>query len=185
MTDNKVKEEAVETTENDVKEIVKDVEKAKEDSEKKSEEILEQKEKIIDMAKAETSSKNTNHDDIFITEKNTFDITIKYYVSDGQLFVKNISEYFDDENENMKEFTVTLKHPSQKDYETLLATSTYDNKTEFSFVDIVKLEISRLVILIRSWSIDKSITDLYQLNPKIIKAMTVEIRNVIEMDGII
>jgi len=127
---------------------------------------------------------------VFITEDDKFDITIEFYKENGKMFVKDIDNEFD-VTRKTESFTVTIKYPSQGDVELIYSASSKSvdptNPQEISVPDFLRLELSRLLILIRGWSagMDLNADKVYQLNPKIVKAIILKIRSEIGMEGIL
>lgn len=126
-------------------------------------------------------------DGVFVTENNVFDISIKYYNQDGKMFIKNVDDDFDDAIENFKTINMTFKYPSQGDcmaIERVLPSS--DNASD-NLKTFLRMEYSRLVILIRKWSLSDKIEEsqILQLHPKIVKSVFFEIRNKIGLDGLL
>jgi len=129
-----------------------------------------------------------NYSSIFVTENDTFDISIEFYSENGRLFVKGVDEDFNGEK-NIDKITFTIKYPSQADVENISAAfRTYVGGGERAvFSDISKLETIRFIALIRKWSMNEVLSNekIMSFNPKIIKSILSEIRLKIDMDGII
>lgn len=124
--------------------------------------------------------------DIFITEDDRFDVTVKYY-RDGPVIVVDTDDDFDKTKE-CKELTVTFKNPSQGDAEMIDITGGGKNiDTGLNVREVLKLELARVLVLIRGWSINKPISNesVMGLHPRMIKALTIKLRDIIGMDGII
>lgn len=126
----------------------------------------------------------------FITEDDVFDIAVEFYKEKGRVFVKDIDDNFD-VNKQIEKFAVTVKYPSQGDMELIQTMAgrqiNTNNPSEISMPDFLRLEVSRLSILMRKWSAGVEITPdkIYQLNPKIVKGLILKIRNEIGLEGII
>ena len=130
-----------------------------------------------------SENKNTN-DDLFITEDDTFDITIKWYKKDGDLCVKDITDEYDNDFEEINEFTVTFKYPNQGDYEAISKSGENKSPEDLKIADIVGLELARLVVLIRSWSLEQEMSKLVLLDPDIVKGMIKAVQDELGMIGI-
>lgn len=125
--------------------------------------------------------------DIFITENDFFDIKIRYHKDGENIFVEGVDESFN-KNGVIKEFTVTFKYPDQSDVTRISSTfPKVSSVGEIDARDFMKLEFSRLLCLIRKWSLNKPVDDgnIMSLNPKIVKSMVSKIREKIGADGII
>ena len=125
------------------------------------------------------------NDDIFITENDTFDATIRYYKKDGDLKVEKVDDDFDVNASNIKTITFTCKHPSQGDYQAMLNSGVYKDLHEnITGIDLTKLEMTRLSLLMRSWTVPKPINELINSDPKIVKAMLVCVNDKIGLKAI-
>lgn len=117
-------------------------------------------------------------DDLFITEQNTFDCVVEFYQDNEKLLVKNIDDGFDVNRAGIRKITFVCKQPSQGDYERMLNSPAYKNiQNTFRAVDMISLELTRLAILLRSWSLPQDFSRMVELDPKIIRGMTVAISN--------
>jgi hypothetical protein len=128
-----------------------------------------------------------DYSDIFVTEKDTFDVTIKYYKKDGKIYTDSGTDEVFSVDEKYKDLTVTLKYPDQAD-SVIISSSipSAKNIDKIEMADFLSLELSRLIVLIRKWSIDKKITKeaILSLNPKIVKGLLFKIRDVLGMEGL-
>lgn len=131
-----------------------------------------------------------DNDDIFISEKDTFDIKITYQKVDGNILIKDADEDFDDAIPS-KSIAVTFKYPSQGDvsmisvaFKGVGSVGTLEN---IDLKDFINVEFARLLCLIRSWSLKTKISreNISSLHPRIVKAMLEGLRNKIGMDGIL
>lgn len=127
-------------------------------------------------------------DDIFVTEKDTFDISVAYYKVDGKLFVEVVDSDFEmDKKTNSA--TLTFKYPSQGDT-TVIANHVFSKgiKTgeNLDILEFNRLELARMACLLRKWDVDKPITNdnVMNLHPKVVKAILAKIRDVISTEGI-
>jgi hypothetical protein len=131
-----------------------------------------------------------NYDDIFVTEKDSFSISIEYYKDENSnLIVSGVDDSFDITRQS-KKITVTLKRPSQGDVSAISNSpirSNIKNIDSMSISEFLLLEISRFIVLMRSWSLPNKINNetIMSINPKIIKGILNKIRNEIGTDGII
>lgn len=148
-------------------------------------------EKKEDVVKSNNSVGNTikqdDNSDIFITEDNTLELTVKYNQKGNGLSVEKIDDDFVESSET-KKITVTVKYPSQGDYDVIAgAFNRRPNESkDLEVKDILRMEFCRLMVLIRKWSLPRSCTpdNLMQLHPRIIKAIIIELREKMGMDGI-
>ena len=172
------KEKAVEAEEKvDLKPEKEDV---KEDVKEAAKEDKKPEEKKIEISK---------FDDIFITEDDTFDITLKYYKKDGQIYTDGGTDDDFSTEVPCKELVVTFKYPDQSDCAVITsATPRMDQDMEKVDVrDFIAMELTRLIILARKWSAPEKINrdSIMKLNTKIVKGLLTKIRNKIGMEGII
>lgn len=138
---------------------------------------------------SEVIVEKNNDDCLFITENSRFDIIIRYNDEDGKLSVADVDEFFV-ANEKTKSITITLKYPSQGDYDTIsnsFSKGIMNMNKEFDLKDFINLEIMRFLTLVRKWSLGKTLSNdaIMQLHPKIVKAALINIRNNIQMEGIL
>lgn len=154
-------------------------------------EVTEQKEIVQEVnmeAKTETkpvTENNENNDDIFITEDTLFDGTVSYYRENNDTKVLSVDDDYSPEGKSVKVIKFKCKYPSQADYQTILNSPLYKNMVDMRAVDLVLLELTRLSLLIREWSIkNKDLSALLEIDPKIIKGMLHSMRESIGMKGI-
>ena len=126
-----------------------------------------------------------NNEGIFITEADVFDVNIKWYRNGDKLLVEDIDEDFDNAAKEVSTFTVTFKYPSQGDYEIIMNSIAFKAPDEMKVSDIVQMELTRLVTLVRKWDLKQDITRMVELDPNIVKAMLKKVRDVISMKGIL
>jgi hypothetical protein len=132
------------------------------------------------------SNENTDiNESIFIDENDTFDILVRWYKENDKIYVEDSETEFDDNYTNINEFSVTFKYPSQGDYESILRSSNYKSPDEMKMIDLIQMELTRLVILIRKWSLTQNLSRMIELDPMIIKSITKKVRDKIGMKGII
>jgi len=147
------------------------------------------KEVVKETAKEVVKEVVKNEEDcLFVTENDKFDIVVKYNDNgDGKIIVENVDESFI-ESDKTKKLTVTLKYPSQGDSDAISRAITKGkNMTDYDIKDFLGLEVVRFMVLARGWSIKKDLNteNIMLLNPRIIKAMVLNVREKIGMDGII
>ncbi|MFA7219218.1 MAG: hypothetical protein WC119_01780 [Synergistaceae bacterium] len=124
---------------------------------------------------------------IFITEKDTFDVKIRWYKIDDIVHVDgnpNDTE-FDSQYSGINEFTVTFKYPSQGDYEVIMNSAVYRSPDEMNVASIIQLELTRLVTLVRKWSLKQELSRMVELDPVIINEILRQVRNVIGVKAIL
>ena len=190
--------------------------------EKEEKEVVEEKEELID-------------DSIFITEADTFEISLKYYVENKnnikKHYVETLDDYsitineikgmkepdkilsilkgraindlldeeqeelqkemlkqgfsiFDNKNKNVKTLKAKFKYPSQGDHELILSSFGNSGKQETTINDIVMLETTRLVVLLRDWNIDADTTRVLELDSKIVKGLINKLREVLGIQSL-
>ena len=124
------------------------------------------------------ASKVESMDDIFVTEQNTFECEVEFYRDNDNIIVKNVDDNFDATHAGIRKITFSCKYPSQGDYEMMLNSPTYRNmQNSFRPIDMVALELTRLTILIRSWSLPQEFSRMVELDPKIVRGMTFAVSN--------
>jgi len=131
-----------------------------------------------------TTSNTEDNSDVFITEKDTFDIKVTYYKMGDELYVESVDDEFDSKKENIKNIDVTFKYPSQGDYESIIAQNAYKSPDKMTVIDVMQMELTRIVILIRKWSVKAELNRLVELDPKIVKAIVNKVREKIGLRGI-
>lgn len=156
---------------------------AKVEIEQKREEQEEFK-KLADMVVKNNIDLNDTSD-VFITEKDTFDIKFGYYKVGGDFCVESVDDEFDPKNPLVKTIEVTFKYPSQGDYEGIISRNEYKSPDKMTIIDVMQMELTRLVVLIRKWSIKAEFSKMVELDPKIVKAMTNKVREKIGVKGIL
>jgi hypothetical protein len=135
-----------------------------------------------------TEEKEKTKSLVFVSEDDTFDIVVKYYEENGKLFVQTVDDEWKDDPEKVKNITLTLKYPSQGDYDTIThATKNNLLGKDFDLKQFVGLEFMRLLILVRKWTADLPLNNenMFKLNTKMVKAMILAIREKIGTEGII
>jgi hypothetical protein len=135
----------------------------------------------------EKKEKENKKSDIFITEDDTFNISIKYYNKDGKLFVKKIDEDFDDSISSSGEINIILKYPSQGDCMSIeRSMGTIDNASD-NLKTFLRMEYTRFIILARKWNLPEKMEEaqIVKLHPKIIKGIFQAVREKIDLDGLL
>lgn len=137
----------------------------------------------------EDQAGNAKEDSIFITEDDVFNCNIKYYKENRKFIVEGADDNFESIKAD-KDLNLTFKYPSQGDMELIDATAGINSSAvsnDFRIKEVMRLELARVLVLIRGWSSKKKISNdaVLSLNPKIIKGITSKLREIIEMDGII
>jgi len=131
-----------------------------------------------------------NYNDIFITEKNRFTVSVEYYKDEGNnIIVENVDDNFD-KTRKTKKISVTFKYPNQGDVTAIANNpirSNVKSMENLTVNDFILLEISRFMCLIREWSLPQKINNetIMNINPKIIKGILSGIRKEIGTEGII
>ena len=127
-------------------------------------------------------------DDIFITEKDTFDVSVSYYKEEGKLMVEVAdTDYVADKKTNT--VSMTFKYPSQGDTTTIsnhVFSKGIKTSENLDIMEWSRLQLSRFACLLRKWSIDKPITNenVMNLHPKLVKAVLAKVNDVIGSEGI-
>lgn len=131
-----------------------------------------------------------NYDDIFVTEKNKFTVSIEYYKDDiGNIIVEDVDDKFDKERK-AKKIEITLKYPSQGDVAAISNSplrSNVKNIESLTINEFIILEIARFMCLVRSWTLPQKINSetIMGINPKIMKGILSKVRAAIGTEGII
>jgi len=132
----------------------------------------------------EETEEKDDTSDVFITESDTFDIRISYYKTEGDFCVEGVDDEFDPKNTAVKHVDITFKYPSQGDYETILAQNAYKTPDKMTLIDVLQMELTRLVVLIRKWSLKAEFSRMVELDTKIVKAISNKVREKIGIRGI-
>jgi len=179
MSDEKKAEDTIAQEEPKVEQVV-ELEEAEKKPEglEKPEEIEEKKDKI----------KLSEFSDIFVTESDTFDVVVRYYKKEDVLIVSDVDDDFDDKV-SCSSFTATFKYPDQGDAGRIgtQSLSLKGGLEELDVREFLGLEFSRVLCLIRKWTIDQDLTNsaILKLHPKIVKSLINQVRIKIGTDGII
>lgn len=123
--------------------------------------------------------------DVFVTEKDTFDVRLSYYKVEGDFIVESVDEDFDSKNPSVKNLDITFKYPSQGDYESIIAQNAYKTPDKMTLIDVMQMELTRIVVLIRKWSLKEDFTRMVELDTKIVKGITNKVREKIGVKGIL
>lgn len=132
----------------------------------------------------EETEEKDDTSDVFITESDTFDIRISYCKTEGDFCVEGVDDEFDPKNTAVKHVDITFKYPSQGDYETILAQNAYKTPDKMTLIDVLQMELTRLVVLIRKWSLKAEFSRMVELDTKIVKAISNKVREKIGIRGI-
>ena len=125
---------------------------------------------------------------VFVTEDDVFTVTLRFYKEKGKMYVSGIDEDFDPTLAK-DEFSAVFKYPSQADSELInsMAKQNLNSNNEGVTVpDFIRMEVSRMMVLIRKWSVGAELTSekIYQLHPKIVKGLIALVRQEIGIEGI-
>ena len=126
---------------------------------------------------------------VFVTEDDVFDITLSFYKENGKMYVSGVDDDFD-VSKAKDEFLATFKYPSQGDSELIMNMSrqaSNGNASDLTVPDFMKMEVARMMVLIRKWSAGTDLTSekIYQLHPKIVKGLVAALRQEMGTEGII
>jgi hypothetical protein len=134
-------------------------------------------------------AKNNDFADIFVTEEDTFNVTLKYYKKDNIIYTDGGTDVDFSPKEPCKELVLTLKYPDQADCVTIASASPKMGQEidKMDIRDFLSMELTRLIILMRKWSIDKKLdqNSIMSMHTKIVKGLLVRIREKIGMEGIV
>lgn len=134
--------------------------------------------------KTEVDVGQVTNDDIFVTENDQFECTIKYYKTTNDILVSNVDDNFDTKVPS-KTLTFKCKYPSQADYQALINSQAFKGIGEnISGIELNKLEMTRFSLLVRSWSVPYPLDRLLEVDPKIIKGMLIAVNDVIGLKGL-
>ena len=113
--------------------------------------VEEKKVDVVDAAtvaesqlKPEAKEEVDDHDDIFITEEDTFDIEVVYFVKDREIHVKDYDDVYDSEGQKEKVLKVTFKYPDLRDTEAITSSESFADIRNASYADIAKVENVRM-----------------------------------------
>lgn len=123
-------------------------------------------------------------DDIFITEDDKFNVSVSFYKKDKKLIVETIDDDFSLDHKSIK-IDLTFKYPSQGDVSTINHISMQSKVENMDVRDFARLELSRMLCLVRGWNIPKPCNNenVIALSPTIVKAILNKIREVIGTEG--
>ena len=138
-------------------------------------------EEVIEKAVEEVINNKDKKRSIFITEEDRFDITVRYYYDENKRrIVEEVNDDFDPTNDAIESFTMTFKYPSQRDFALIKGTSEIETVN-----DIFNLEIVRIAVLFRKWDYGTDVSKLDDLAPSLSKAIAIQLRKIIQYDGIL
>lgn len=139
----------------------------------------------------EDSVKVNSTNSPFISDDDVFDIRVEYYKENKRIFVKGVSDLFDDKKNNSI-ISFKVKYPSQADCEMISASSRGEgNLVQEGEVDVrnfFKMELARFLTLVRSWnevSRELNNKNVMDLHPDIIRAALLKVRDELGTTGII
>ena len=129
---------------------------------------------------------NNDFSDIFVTEEDTFDISLKYYKKDGQIYTDSGADPDYSALEPSKEILLTLKYPDHSDYALISSSVNKQDVDKMDIRDLLSMELMRIIVLMRKWSVNKELNrdNIMSLNSKIVKGLIVKVREKIGMEGI-
>jgi len=124
----------------------------------------------------------------FITDEDTFDLKVRYYVRGIKYCVENIDDNFDKEDVT-DEFTFVCRIPNQEDVNIISQRvgSSGGGGEMTMFKAFTDMEYIRLVRLLKDWSLDEPCIEssIERMHPGIVKGMIVAVRNKLEMTAIV
>ena len=131
--------------------------------------------------------KQDDNSDLFVKETDTFECKVRFYRKDNAFVVENVDEEFNDKDEknNVREIVFKCKYPSSLDLQTMLGSEYYKSMGELKASDLTMLQLQRLSILIRSWSLPQELSELFKIDVRVVKGMLIAISSKIGMNGII
>ena len=136
---------------------------------------------VIDM---DEKTEIDNNDDIFITENDKFSINIVYYLDGKTPIIEGVSNEYIPDGKKLHSFEMKFKYPSQRDAEYIMAARPIKSVEDASVMDFIEIENSRIVRLMRGWSMSRPMSDIASVHPDIIKAIRYKVSEVIGGTGI-
>jgi hypothetical protein len=130
--------------------------------------------------------KEDNNSDIFVSENDTFDISLKYYKKDGQVYTNSGADADYSALEPSKEIILTLKYPDYSDYAMISSSINKQDVEKLDIRDLLSMELMRIIVLMRKWSVNKELNrdNIMSLNSKIVRGLIVKVREKIGIEGI-
>jgi hypothetical protein len=167
----KVEEPKVEKVKNKEAKVVEaKVEKVK--NKEKNKEVKSEKVKI------------DNNDDIFITEKDRFTLTIEYYLENKDPIIEGFNDSYSKEGKEVHSFDMYFKYPSQRDTEYIMSVKPIQSIEDAEVLDFIELENVRIMKLMRGWSMSRPLEDLAEIHPNIVKALRRKMSETIGGNGL-
>lgn len=160
-------------------EVVQDMQEAQ--NVKESVETKPEVTQLNILPKVEDKDEN---EEIFVSEKDLFDCEIKYYKENGVFVVEGVDDNFV-LNKADKTLSFSCKYPSITDLTTIMNAISGKDVSHFKTSDYVLLELARLSLLLRKWSLKQDINRIHDINPKFVKAMIVKVQEKIGMQGLV
>jgi len=122
-------------------------------------------------------------DGLFINEDTTFTAEVEYYIENGVLFVKDVDNNFD-VTKACKKLIATFKYPSFYDAQNIFSIIGSDVLNTSNVMELIKIQDVRMTTLLRSWNVDKPISEFQTISTKISKALRAKVNEVLGMEGI-
>ena len=124
--------------------------------------------------------------DLFVTDDDTFDITVRYYIKDNkkhEFIIEGESEEFKD-GDHVKSFNITFSYPCLEDLKSIADTS--QSLAEVSFMNkVIGQEYNHLLILVKSWTLPRDTAWFAKLDANLINSIVAKVREKIGLSGIL
>lgn len=131
---------------------------------------------IVPSIKEKKATKSNDlFSDIFIKDDDFFQCKVLYYKDGKTMNVKDVTENFDPNHKDLKEFNFWCKYPNAIETEGLMLILAQkissDGTNSFQASDFLFVQIARLKLLLKKWDAALSIKSLDKIDPYILKGM--------------
>ena len=125
-------------------------------------------------------------DSIFVDEDDIFEISVSYYIEDGELIVEDDNKFKKDKD-SVKALKMTLSYPDLGTTRALAGAGINIVSGDISYTRLKEAQILRMIILAKSWSEKSECNDesISKLKSKIVDVILEKISDEIGMQAIL
>ena len=125
-------------------------------------------------------------DSIFVDEDDIFEISVSYYIEDGELIVEDDNKFKKDKD-SVKALKMTLSYPDLGTTRALAGAGINIVSGDVSYTQLKEAQILRMIVLAKSWSEKSECNDesISKLKQKIVDVILEKISNEIGMQAIL
>jgi len=125
-------------------------------------------------------------DSIFVDEDDIFEISVSYYIEDGELIVEDDNKFKKDKD-SVKALKMTLSYPDLGTTRALAGAGINIVSGDVSYTQLKEAQILRMIVLAKSWSEKSECNDesISKLKSKIVDVILEKISDEIGMQAIL